>query len=110
VQIVGHINTNSVFIFDGTNEGLRNAKFCFNSETDQIIRLDQPHTAGISNVPTHPTSQPFCETCHTEYETSRAAPTRTSEWLVGIMHTFHRVVVIGNEQTAGQRLITETYN
>lgn len=44
----------SVFIFDGSNEDLKNAKFCFNSETDQIIRLDQPYAVGISNVPNPP--------------------------------------------------------
>jgi len=92
-----------VFIFDGSHVDLKNARFCFNSETDQIIRVDQPHTVGISNVLNRPTSEPFCETCHTEYETSQTVQTRTFEWLVGIMHTFYLVGVIDNEQTAGQR-------
>jgi hypothetical protein len=48
----------SVFIFDGSNGDLKNAKFCFNSETDQIMRLDQPHAGGISNV-LHPLQPPI---------------------------------------------------
>jgi hypothetical protein len=45
----------SVFIFKGSKEDLKTVEFRLNSETDQIIRFDQPYAVGISNVLHPPT-------------------------------------------------------